>query len=484
MRIRRPLFVFFLVLFIVILPFLLTYALGYDLVAIAKGRLVRTGGVFVASTPPSARLTIDGKEQSRRTPVSVISLPVGVHAATLQLAGFRPWVRPVRVKPGEVTVVEDALLIPQKWQQKLIASSAFSDLYPQPIGPYLLFRRSQRLRDLWLYDTRADQIVQPALSGPVPGTAIVRSLHTEPSSTSLLLEVTVGTTRKVLRGKILWPSLLLQDVTRLFPGPLDSVQWSPQDADTIFVTRGDRLYRVQVRAGTSRAYAGRSVAGFTLEGRTIYAVDQRMGLWKLDAGNGEWQALHAFDAQLAGLPDRSEVSLSVPTPDFIVVQGAGGQLFAGWPTVPFSVSGVRGFQAAPSQGRLLAWQKSWMAVASLVPPADTAHPLPAVSTEWIPSRGGSITQAWFVYGVTHVLYHGGDQVTLHAPSHDGKDFSYWVATVQDGTSAWFSDETGRVYYIDGATGKPAWTQVVAQPQPLANLLQEIRDLTGGGTGGS
>ena len=483
MRMRKPLFVSFLLLFILVLPFLLTYAQGYDLVAIAKGRLVRTGGVFISSTPPSALLTIDGKEQPRRTPLSVISLPVGVHAVTLRLDGFRPWVRGVKVKPGEVTIVEDALLIPLKWQQKLISPNAFAELYPAPIGPYLLFRRSQRLQDLWLYDMRADQLVHPALSGPVPGSAVVRSVRTEPGSTSLLLEVRVGSARRVLRGKILWPSLHLQDVTRLFPGSPDSAQWSPQDADTVFVMQGDRLHQVRIRAGTSRAYPGRSVAGFTLEGRTIYAVDQRVGLWKLDPADGVWQAVHAFDTELAGLPDSSEVTLSVPSPDFVVAQAAGGRLVAGWPDAPFSASEVRGFQAAPAQGRMLVWQRSWMAVASLVPPVDTAHPKPVVTTEWIPSRGGSITQAWFAYGVTHVLYHGGDQITLHAPSHDGKDFSYWVATVRDGTSAWFSDDTGRVYYIDGPSGKPAWTQVVVQPQPLSNLIQEIRDLTRG-SGGS
>jgi hypothetical protein len=479
---RKPLFAVFLALYVVVLPFLLTYALGYDLVAIARGRFVRTGGVFVASTPPHAVLTMDGKEQQRRTPLSVISLPTGVHAATLQLDGFRPWVRSLKVKPGEVTVVEDALLIPLKWQQKFLSTDAFADLYPAQLGPYLLFRRGQRLRDLWLYDMRADAMAQPTLSGQVSGNAIVRSLRTEPGSTSFLMEVTVGLTRRVLRGKILWPSLRLQDVTRLFPGPVDSARWSPQDADTVFVKREGRLYQVRIAARTTRAYPDKSIMGFTLEGRTIYAVDRRTALWKLDPADGEWLPVHAFDSQLAGLPDRSELSLSVPSPDFLVAQAANGQLSAGWPDTVFAASEVRGFQAAASLGRLLAWQKSWMTIASLVPPIDAAHKKPIVMTEWIPSRGGSITQAWFVYGVTHVLYHGGDQITLHAPSHDGKDFSYWVATAREDTSAWFSGETGRVYYIDGAAGKPSWTQVVVQPQPLANLIQEIRDLTGSAGG--
>ena len=52
MRIRKPLFVVFALLYVVVLPFLVSYALGYDLLAIARGRFVRTGGVFVASTPP------------------------------------------------------------------------------------------------------------------------------------------------------------------------------------------------------------------------------------------------------------------------------------------------------------------------------------------------------------------------------------------------------------------------------------------------
>jgi hypothetical protein len=482
MRIRKPLFIAFFAAYVIVLPFLLTYALGFDLVAIARGRFIRTGGVFVASTPPRAQLTIDGEEQQKKTPLSVISLPSGVHSARLQLEGFRPWVRSLKVKPGEVTVVEDALLIPLKWQQTSLSANAFADLFPGSAGPYLIFRRGLRLQDIWLYDMRADSLVQPVLAGQVTGNALVRSIRTEPGSTAFLMEVMAGPARRVLRAKILWPSLRLQDVTRLFPGPVDSARWNPQDADTIFVTRQGRLYQVRIPTGSTRAYAGRSIDGFTLEGRTIYAVDRGRRMWKLDPGDGEWQPLHAFDAQLARLPERGELSFSVPSQDLFGALAADGQFAGGWSDAPFNASEVRGYQTSVSPARLLAWQRSWIALATRVPPDDPAHKKPIVLTEWIPSRGGSMTQAWFVYGVTHILYHGGDQITLHAPSHDGKDFSYWVATAREGTSAWFSGETGRVYYIDGATGKPSWTQVVVQPQPLSNLIQELRDITGSAGG--
>ena len=68
MRIRKPLFITFLVAYVALLPFLISYALGYDLIAITKGKLVRTGGIFVTSTPSRARLLIDASEPPRRTP--------------------------------------------------------------------------------------------------------------------------------------------------------------------------------------------------------------------------------------------------------------------------------------------------------------------------------------------------------------------------------------------------------------------------------
>ncbi|HEY9594760.1 MAG TPA: PEGA domain-containing protein [Spirochaetia bacterium] len=501
MRIRKPLFAVFALLYVLILPFLISYALGYDLVGIARGRFVRTGGVFVASTPPRARFTLDGKEQPRRTPLSVISLPTGIHSARLELDGFRPWVRSVRVRPGEVTIVDDALLIPEKWPQRFIATTAFADLWPEAVGPYLLFRKGPRLRDLWLYDVRGDTIVRANVQAPVTTAASIQSIHTQFGSASFLLEVSAAGARRVLRGRVQWPTVRFDDVTRLFPAPLVSPQWSPQDSDTIYTTRKGRLYQVRLSTRTARPYPARLLSGFTLEGRQIYGLDQRMNLWKIDPADGEWQEVHTWDAPLTGLPDRTSATLSLPGSDLILAKSANGELVAAWPEASFRASDVIGFGSSSPLLSVLAWQKPWMVVATLVEPQGDAQPaapggtqasqskspapkraLPTVKTEWIPSRGGEISQAWFVYGVTHVLYHGGDQVTLHAPSHDGQDFNYWVANVRGGTSAWYSGETGRVYYIDRTTGKPAWTQVVAQPQSLVGLIQEIRDFAGA-TGG-
>ena len=238
MRIRKPLFITFLVAYVALLPFLISYALGYDLIAITKGKLVRTGGIFVTSTPSRARLLIDASEPPRRTPVSVISLPSGTHRISLDMEGYRPWSRPVTIRPGEVTVVDDALLIPSEWPERFIAAQPYVDLLPTPCGPYLIFRRGPRLSDLAVYDTRGDSLLPLRVPPGFDGRSTVTSFHMIAGSATFLAETRTPSARRVvLQVRILWPSVRMRDVTRVFPGSLETAQWIPQDPDTIYVLR-------------------------------------------------------------------------------------------------------------------------------------------------------------------------------------------------------------------------------------------------------
>ena len=106
---------------------------------------------------------------------------------------------------GEVTLIDDALLIPEKWPQRFIASAAFADLWPEPVGPYLLLRQGPRLRDLWLYDVRGDTVARAKIQAPIATTASIQSIHTQWGSASFLVEASVGGARRVLRGRVQWP---------------------------------------------------------------------------------------------------------------------------------------------------------------------------------------------------------------------------------------------------------------------------------------
>jgi hypothetical protein len=484
--IRRPLFIIFLLLYLPVLPFLLTYALGYDLLAIARGRLVRTGGVFVASSPPRALLSIDGLPATLKTPASLISLRAGTHRLALSLDGFRPWTRIVTVRPGEVTIVEDALLIPDTWQQRYISLDAYSDLVPNLCGPYLLFRKGQALRGLYVYGLREEKMIALPVSRGLLGNAPVMAIHTVPGSSAFFIELGPSGRRRVLLARIAWPEVPLRDVTRLFPAPLERMAWDGPDPAEVVVSRGGRLDVVTLSSRKSRILATRTV-GFGLEGRDAYVLDPAMTFWKIDTRDGAGQPVHEFDALLAGFTARRNVQIDLPGAGFLTLWGADGELAAGRKEGWFSSEAVSGFQAAPWTDKVLFWQKYTMAIADLRPaagpaaakPAARKPPMPPVQITWMGSSN-AIEQAWFVHGVSHVLYRSGNDLILRAPVLGASDFTTWIDAVLDGSAAVFSAETGRLYFIEGSTLRPAWIQIVQQPTPFEGLLMEIRTRTGNG----
>jgi hypothetical protein len=485
--IRKPLFIAFLLLYVLVLPFLLTYALGYDLLAVARGRLIRTGGVFVASTPPRALLSIDDKPSTWRTPVSIISLRAGPHRVALSLEGFRPWARTVTVRPGEVTIVEDALLIPDTWQRRSISRDAYTELVPTLCGPYLLFRKGQRLRDLHVFGLREEKMAVPRVAPALNANAPILALHTVQGSSTFFIEVGPAARRRVLLARIDWPEISLRDVTRLFPAPLDRMEWEGADPEEVFVSRGGRLDVVALGSRKSRVLAAGNV-GFGLAGKDVYVLDDAMSLWKLDAREGTRQPVHDFDALLAEFSGRRDVRIDLPGAGFLSLLGADGGFAAGRKEGWFTSDAVRGFQAAPWTDKVLFWQKDAMAIADLHPevakpaaarPAAGRSPTArtAVQIRWMGSSN-PIEQAWFVYGVSHVLYRAGNDLILRAPLAGSSDLTTWIGKVRDGTNAVFSEESGRLYFIEGSTRRPTWIQIVPQPRPFEGLLMEIRTRTG------
>ena len=128
---------------------------------------------------------------------------------------------------------------------------------------------------------------------------------------------------------------------------------SPPSGDPRIPTRSTRpargrLYQVRISTRTARPYPARLLAGFTLEGRQVYAMDQGMHLWKLDPADGEWQRVRMYDAPLAGLPDSTGVTVSLPGSELVVAQSANGQLVAAWPDASFRAADVLGFGASTS----------------------------------------------------------------------------------------------------------------------------------------
>jgi len=117
---RRLFYTTFLIIFFIITPLLILYALGYS---VSNGfKLQKTGILVIASEPKYAKIYLNGelqrdflkqfynKDSYKTTPQKIKDLTPGEYNIKLELDGYWPWEKKLAVWPGQSTFAEDVKL--------------------------------------------------------------------------------------------------------------------------------------------------------------------------------------------------------------------------------------------------------------------------------------------------------------------------------------------------------------------------------------
>ena len=112
-KIRSFLFYLSVFLFFIGLPFILAFALGYKFNNRSL-KFVKTGLISVKTQPEGAKIYLNGKLISEKSPASMQELLPGTYKVTLELAQHYPWKGQVEVEAGKVSRVDKVILFPQR----------------------------------------------------------------------------------------------------------------------------------------------------------------------------------------------------------------------------------------------------------------------------------------------------------------------------------------------------------------------------------
>jgi len=112
-------------LFIFGLPFILSFALGYKLNLNTK-KFVKTGLIYIKTQPEGAKVYLNNKIVTQKTPMSIQELIPGVYKITLELAKHYPWEGEVNVEEGKVSRADRIILFPIKPNLEQLNQEKFS----------------------------------------------------------------------------------------------------------------------------------------------------------------------------------------------------------------------------------------------------------------------------------------------------------------------------------------------------------------------
>ncbi len=98
-------------IFFIGLPFILSSALGYKFSRHTL-KFTKTGLIFIKTQPEGAKIYLEGKLISQRSPASMQDLAPGVYKVALELAQHYPWKGEVDVEAGKVSRLDKIILFP------------------------------------------------------------------------------------------------------------------------------------------------------------------------------------------------------------------------------------------------------------------------------------------------------------------------------------------------------------------------------------
>lgn len=122
---RGLLFYLSVFIFCIGLPFILAFALGYKFNAQSL-RFVKTGLIFVKTQPAGAKIYLNGKLVSEKSPASIQELLPGTYKVNLELAQHYPWKAQVEVEAGKVSRIDKVILFPKRPSFQQLNQEQFS----------------------------------------------------------------------------------------------------------------------------------------------------------------------------------------------------------------------------------------------------------------------------------------------------------------------------------------------------------------------
>ena len=126
--------------FLILLPIVLSYALGYK-IDYHRFKVYKTGMIYVSSHPTGASVYINGRLHGDITPMRIEELKPGTYKVEVRREGFYPWERDMEVRPNMVSKADRIILFPVAQEMKKVTLSEIVDFAISENGKIYYFTK-------------------------------------------------------------------------------------------------------------------------------------------------------------------------------------------------------------------------------------------------------------------------------------------------------------------------------------------------------
>ncbi len=463
---RRVVFYTFLLMYLVLCPGLLLYASGYIFDPLTR-EVARTGLIHLASIPPGAAVYLERSRFIQKTPATLEKLYPGDYRVTIDLPGYRTWSQKVSVKPGKATAFDKVLLLPGNLSSKTVLEGGYKQIYPLPGTDLLLVAGSSELDNFQLYNIKEDKALPLVGAGSLWRSFSVISIYHEDESKSFIVYGGGLWERKYLLVNVKADVPVITDITKLLARDPLLIEWDPLEPDQIFAIYPDAIDRINTAMAAIYPRDIEDVKGCGFQNNRVYLMtgDDRFIKYARDKARAEPFLLpERFDPRV--LSRKVFYRILAPEENRVFLLGENGSLLSNHPPYTITDKGVLGVKFYDHGRTFMSWTASTVAIFDAGDEKKGSKGGAGVKTVF--RTGQDIRQCFWALDASHIVCNDNDRILLIEVELQGEEHSEFIANIKKGTSIFYSNATGCVYFLDEG-GRFQRIQLV----PPENLVQKF-----------
>jgi hypothetical protein len=475
---RKLVFYVFTAIYIVFCPLIILYAFGYIYRPDEPNGVTQTGLIYLATAPTNAAVYINGSLYPQKTPALLPGLLPGDYSIRLFLEGYEAWEKKLPVEIEKATVLDRILLVPEKLEREKLLEGTIRELIPVPENDFFLIKNDKTLGSIRVYDCDAGEARSLFESdSPFYKFSLLEYFMIEKSPASLFY---VGSPEG---ENFLWIQLDKEkskpkDITSLFQIPPRQIKWLPRQQTNLFSFQGGYLNRVDLDSGAVYPKFIPNVRGYDLFNGQVYVLKENNVLMKTgyDA-KSETVLLKDPALALSIFGKKGSFQVEVLSERIILFLGENGELLANRLPYRFVKKGVKGIKIDQGSQHVLIWQKDRIGILDFsVEETDNIEFEKGPRLTWIHSGGKNIGQCFWTYQTSHVLFRDLDKVYLITAKPYGQYKTDYIAAVKKGTSIYYLEETGKLYFLEPSFGELTSVRIIPEkgliPMPFSATKEQ------------
>lgn len=301
---RRVLLLFFILIFVIISPILILYALGYKYDA-QKGRLEKTGVFFIKAYPKSAEISLNGQIKKRQTPTRLTRLLPNTYQVTISKPDFLPWVKNLSIEPQMTTFIEDVSLFKDNAEWQNIKSGDFSQLIASPNKTLsAILEKNNDGMSVWLYNLDNNDIKQ---------------LYTAPAKSTLEIISWSESSQKILLKEDndylvinIDEKNIARSIYNLFGKRYTDLRWNDLNDNILYAERQKKLYELDLISKKEKPLLANIYSFEPYLNKLIYVENNNDGFFL-----GSWE--NNKTTSLFKLPSSNQYLLKNTTSNYMVL---------------------------------------------------------------------------------------------------------------------------------------------------------------------